>query len=113
MIVYNKDWWGLPLLCRLYGSAMTRTLPFAIISMLGTIWIQLDTTDYFPGWRHPYPYTLFAFIVGFAVVFRTNFAITRYWEGRTQIQVMSSSLTACAMQLLSWDNVQSAGRSLF
>ncbi|XRB20716.1 bestrophin [Pseudoscourfieldia marina] len=110
MIVYNKDWWGLPLLCRLYGSAMTRTLPFAIISMLGTIWIQLDPNqDYFPGWRHPYPYTLFAFIVGFAVVFRTNFAITRYWEGRTQIQVMSSSLAACAMQLLSWDNVQSAG----
>ena len=100
-----QDWWGFPLLLRLYGSSMTRTLPFAIMSMLGTLWLNLTNGGEPPvrGFSHPYPFTLYAFIVGFAVVFRTNFAITRYWEGRTQIQILSAELATVAVQLLSWD----------
>lgn len=36
---------------------------------------------------HPYPYQTFAFIVGFILVFRSNFGYGRYWEGRTNLQV--------------------------
>lgn len=30
--------------------------------------------------QHPYPFQLYAFIIGFIIVFRTNFAYQRYWE---------------------------------
>ena len=39
---------------------------------------------------HPYPYTVFANLVGFTLVFRNNIAYNRYWEGITQLRQMSA-----------------------
>lgn len=57
--------------CRFYGSAFLRCLPFAVLSgaetaLLYVFWGEEDKS----AWRHPYPYALSAFIVGFVVVYR-------------------------------------------
>ena len=57
----------------------------------------------FPDYRHPYPYTVFANIVGFALVFRTNVSYNRYWEGITHLRQMSSKWGDAATEVLSYD----------
>lgn len=41
MILYSKEYYGLGLLKRVYGSAIPRALPAAIISMIWTIIIRV------------------------------------------------------------------------
>ena len=71
MITYNKIAWGLPLICRMYGSAIPRSLPPAAISagITAVFYVTIDAKDY-EWWRHPYPFQIFSFVVGFVVVFR-------------------------------------------
>ena len=40
--------------------------------------------------EHPYPFQVFAYIVAFALVFRTNTAHNRYWEMRSDFAQMTS-----------------------
>ncbi|CAD7698726.1 unnamed protein product [Ostreobium quekettii] len=111
MILYTKNYWGLPLLWRIYGSAFPRTIPFALIS--GVIALILEWTvgedkDGRPStarewWQDPYPYQTFAFIVGFMLVFRSNFGYGRYWEGRSTLQVMSAKWSDVVTQVLNFD----------
>ena len=71
MITYSKTSWGLHLLLRVYGSAFPRSLIFSIISAAITVALYLTKQEQIlADWRHPYPYHIFAFIVGFIVVFR-------------------------------------------
>ncbi len=71
MITYSKTTWGLHLLLRVYGSAFPRSLIFSIISSSITVALYLTKErQLYDDWRHPYPYHIFAFIVGFIVVFR-------------------------------------------
>lgn len=37
MILYGKAWWGIPLLFRVYGSALPRAQPFAIIAVVENV----------------------------------------------------------------------------
>jgi len=91
MIFYSKHWCGFPLLCRIYGSPMPRAFPFACFSGFITYFIEEYAGDETRLWfDHPYPYSIFAFILGFVLIFRTNFGYQRYWEGRTRIQDMAS-----------------------
>lgn len=63
-------------LCRLYGSAFLRCLPFAVLSGAETalLYVFWDGEDK-AAWRHPYPYALSAFIVGFVIVYRLSFLL--------------------------------------
>ena len=116
MITYSKTSWGLHLLLRIYGSAFPRSLIFSIISTSITVALYVTKErQLYDDWRHPYPYHIFAFIVGFIVVFRcehlcslakmhaSKFHLTRslwvcrsqlsygrYWEGRLQLQTMTA-----------------------
>ena len=84
MITYRK---GFPapmsLVWRLYGASTGRALPFAIAATLltGVLHAALGhgsvRMTYADGWNHPYPFQTFAYIAGFAVVFRNNFAYQR------------------------------------
>eukprot|EP01024_Parvocaulis_polyphysoides_P014826 TRINITY_DN16220_c0_g1_i2.p1 TRINITY_DN16220_c0_g1~~TRINITY_DN16220_c0_g1_i2.p1 ORF type:complete len:459 (+),score=57.88 TRINITY_DN16220_c0_g1_i2:128-1504(+) len=120
MIIYHKRLWGLQLLGRLYGSAFPRALPFALLSTGITLILKLvaDHTDdsmanhkRFPGedqwllelWHHPYPYQTFAFVVGFIIIFRSNFGYARYMEGRTQFQLMTSKWADGVVLALNFD----------
>ncbi|KAL0045047.1 hypothetical protein WJX82_006316 [Trebouxia sp. C0006] len=91
MITYSKTTWGLHLLLRMYGSAFPRSLIFSIISTSITVALYLTKErQLYDDWRHPYPYHIFAFIVGFIVVFRSQLSYGRYWEGRLQLQTMTA-----------------------
>ncbi|KAL0039987.1 hypothetical protein WJX79_001551 [Trebouxia sp. C0005] len=91
MITYSKTTWGLHLLLRLYGSAFPRSLIFSVISTSITVALYVTKErQLYDDWRHPYPYHIFAFIVGFIVVFRSQLSYARYWEGRLQLQTMTA-----------------------
>ena len=51
-----------------------------------------------------YPFQIFAFIVGFLLVFRANHGYVRYNEGRTHLQMMSSKWSDLAAQALAFDS---------
>ena len=52
---------------------------------------------------HPYPYQLFAYLVGFVIIFRTQQSYGRFWEGRTSIQQMSSKWIDSVVMTLAFD----------
>ena len=52
---------------------------------------------------HPYPFQVFAYIVAFALVFRTNIAYARYWEMRSSVVHMSCKWGDCAALALGFE----------
>lgn len=105
MIVYDKALWGVKVLFRVYGSPFPRAIPFALASAFAALAIELFAADEAHSWwLHPYPYQVFSFIVGFILVFRSNSAYQRFWEGRTTIQIMSSKWADALTQLLVFDS---------
>eukprot|EP00898_Chlorokybus_atmophyticus_P003462 jgi/Chlat1/4116/Chrsp26S04139 len=106
MIRYGKEWWGIKLLFRVHGSPFPRALPFALLSTCVSVALALPLRPYFEGvMRHPYPYSVFAFVLGFILVFRGNFGYQRYWEARTMLQQMSAKWGDAAMQTLLFDEL--------
>ena len=99
MITYNKIGWGLPLLFRMYGSAFPRSFPFAALraALTALFYLTIQTPDE-GWWRHPYPYQIFAYIVGFIVIFRSNFGYQRYWDGRSWLQNMTAAWVDACVQ---------------
>ena len=97
MIVYNpKQWNGLVVLLSLQGSPLPHGAAFGLVSCL----IAVAVKFYIPEqWGlgeaerekslldHPYSTSIFASLVSFLVAFRANLAYSRFWEGRTQLQV--------------------------
>lgn len=55
------------------------------------------------AFNHPFPYQFFAFLLGFIIVFRTNLTYSRFWQGRTAIELMSSKWSDVALQSLVFD----------
>ena len=79
MIIYRKAWYGLGLLTRMHGSAAPRALVPALLSTALTLLLELGYpmlghNELRSLFEHPYPYQIFASILGFILVFRTNFA---------------------------------------
>jgi hypothetical protein len=71
MIRYDKGWWGIKVLARMYGSAFPKALPLSILASLIAGFSHYFFFDALDGtFSHPYPFAIFAFIVGFMVVFR-------------------------------------------
>lgn len=102
MIIYSKKFYGIHLLFRLYGSALPRVLPFSCLSAgLTAVLFYFPGREYFREvWGHPYIYYNLSFIVGFVLVFRSNFAYGRFVTGRVQLQKMSAMWAyACSTAL--------------
>ena len=78
--------------------------------MLFTLLIEETLSQDFLNhiFAHPYPYTVFANLVGFTLVFRTNIACTRYWEGISAVRQMSSKWGDAAFHVLSMDCIDKA-----
>jgi hypothetical protein len=71
MIEYEKGFWGLRTLIRMYGSAFPRALPFSLSSSLLAIILAIFFQETLDGqFSNPFPYQTFTFIVGFMIVFR-------------------------------------------
>ena len=92
MLLYPHSFAGLPLLYQVAGSAVPRAVVPALMSMILTLIIEETISQEFLNhiFAHPYPYTVFANLVGFTLVFRNNIAYNRYWEGITQLRQMSA-----------------------
>ena len=92
MLLYPHSFAGLPLLYQVAGSAVPRAVVPALMSMALTLIIEETLSQDFLNhiFAHPYPYTVFANLVGFTLVFRNNIAYNRYWEGITQLRQMSA-----------------------
>eukprot|EP00899_Mesostigma_viride_P005816 jgi/Mesvir1/15235/Mv06460-RA.1 len=106
MIRYSKEWWGLILLTRVYGSALPRCLPYCVlVTALTVALFQFAQDEMHDAFRHPFPYNIFTVMLGFLLVFRTNLAYQRYWEGRGNVQTMMARWSASVMQAITFDEV--------
>lgn len=112
MITYRK---GFPspysLLIRVHGAAWIRTILPAFVAALETVILNLTLGDGsnvkgvgdVDGWRHPYTYQTFAYIVGFAIVFRNGSAYARYNQARNDLQTVSGKLVEAVVQVCTFD----------
>lgn len=114
MIHYSKRYWGLPLVFRAFGSPFPRTIPFAIVSV--SISVVLQVVD---SWKqtmvdafgHPYPFQVYAFVIGFLVVLRTNHALARFMEARTAVELMASKWADAVVMLQAFDGVTTGSKT--
>ena len=96
MIKYSKGWYGLTLLLQVYGSALPRSLPFAIFGGALAYGLSVFYGDYLRhNWRHPFPYQAIAFAVGFLVSFRVSLHL-HHAQACTAVQQTAPSSKACA-----------------
>jgi predicted membrane chloride channel (bestrophin family) len=61
------------------------------------------------GWRHPFTYQTFSYIVGFAVVFRNGSAYQRFNQARNDLQALSGKLVEATVQICTYDLVTKEG----
>ena len=111
MIHYPKRYWGLPLAFRWFGSPFPRTIPFAVLSVGITTLLQLADDwkrTIVDAFGHPYPFQVYAFVIGFLVVLRTNHALARFMEARAAVEQMQSKLADAALMLQAFDGVAGA-----
>jgi len=108
MIVYDsRKCLGLGVLCRFYGSAFPRAVPYALISMAFSIYLSAHRVEFFNTPKvffHPYAHQVFAITAGFLLVFRSQLAYQRFWEGRSAMANMQSKWSDSAMQSMLYDD---------
>jgi len=109
MIYYRKGYGGLFILFRIVGTSW----PFGVIPGLVALGISLALSyitvlddlirdrDQFIS--HPYAFQLFAYLLGFLMVFRTNFAYQRYWEAIGAMQNMAAKWLDGALMGIAFD----------
>lgn len=107
MIKYTKGHGGLLLLCRFAGTSWPAgIIPGLVSAGIGFFLSNLSETEELitdvNGFvLNPYPFQLFAYLVGFVLVFRTNFGYMRYWEAMDDVTSMGSKwLDAAAMTIV-------------
>lgn len=108
MIHYPKRYWGLPLAFRWFGSPFPRTIPFVALSVGLTTALQLAgewKRTIVDAFGHPYPFQVYAFVIGFLVVLRTNHALARFMEARGAVEQMQSKWADAALMLQAFDGV--------
>jgi hypothetical protein len=105
MLLYPRHYAGVPLLFFMSGSALPRAVLPAIVSAgLAVVFELTMPATYLDNvFIHPYPYQIFASVLGFAVVFRLSQAYARNMEGLTHQRTMSSKWGDAAAKVLSFD----------
>ncbi|KAF4670959.1 Zinc finger, RAN-binding domain containing 2 [Perkinsus chesapeaki] len=93
MIIYDNDQTAVKLILQLSGSVFPKALFPAITAAVMTFGLGFEKVS--SSWipleiQHPFSVQIFAIILGYVIVFRTNMALGRYREGMTNIQQMIS-----------------------
>jgi len=98
--------------CRLFGSAFPRAVPMGLLSSgLTAILYYYPGHDYFARiWGHPYVYNNLGFIIGFILIFRSNFAYGRFVTGRNMLQTMSARWSHACSSSLAFEAADTAHR---
>jgi len=106
MIRYsNEIWFGYAQYLHMFGSAIFswRCFPNAILSASIAFYISLDAKKWQNYVDSPSAYfSGVSFILGFLLVFRTQLAYNRYWEGRSCMQKLVSKLEDVAVHTKSF-----------
>lgn len=109
MITYRKGAYGIFLIFRLVGTSWPHGIGPGLFSatiglVLGLLEdVNLLVTDDNLFVVNPYPYQLFAYLVGFMLVFRSNFGYGRYWEALDAVQRMGSKWLDGACMAVAFD----------
>lgn len=96
MIYYQKGLGGFFVVFQIAGTSWPYgILPGILSATLGYVLSEIKDLDSIIRDKeefidNPYPFQLFAYLVGFVIVFRTNFAYQRYWEGIDAVQRMGA-----------------------
>lgn len=106
MIVYDNKSWILSLLCRKSGSVFPRVFPFGLLSAALGLCFSLEVIELPRDMiSHPFVMQVYSIILGYVIVFRTNMALTRYWEGMTSVQQMISMWSDAFLNSISFFDV--------
>eukprot|EP00746_Dinoflagellata_sp_MGD_P006911 gnl/MRDRNA2_/MRDRNA2_113624_c0_seq1.p1 gnl/MRDRNA2_/MRDRNA2_113624_c0~~gnl/MRDRNA2_/MRDRNA2_113624_c0_seq1.p1 ORF type:complete len:482 (-),score=64.53 gnl/MRDRNA2_/MRDRNA2_113624_c0_seq1:281-1651(-) len=101
----GRGWMFLRVLTRRHGSIVPRTLPVAFVSAcISSILMifrqfRLVPEEMLPILRHPIALQMLANVLGYVVVLRTNVAVSRYFEGITNVQFFGSKWVDAFSQL--------------
>lgn len=114
-------------LWRVYGSVIPRSLIWGVLGAVEGY--LLDASDwqlfaYRVGpssqgdsnrelWHHPYSIHVFGMVIGFALVMRVQIAYARFWEGATNLKMMSSKMGDAMMQIITFDEASKDGKPTF
>mmetsp|Transcript_81519 Transcript_81519/g.242978 ORF Transcript_81519/g.242978 Transcript_81519/m.242978 type:complete len:404 (-) Transcript_81519:39-1250(-) len=96
MLTYKKGCAGIFLVFRIAGTAWPHgVIPGLLSACVGLVLSLVEDTDRVISNKesfvdNPYPYQLFAYLVGFVLIFRTNFSYLRYWEALDAVQRMGA-----------------------
>jgi predicted membrane chloride channel (bestrophin family) len=91
MILYYNKAGTLRLLMNMKGSVFLDLAIPATWTLLVTMLINTLDRDFIQQYmsvRHPFSLQVYMFLVGFQTIFRTNMAHWRFWEARTQVNMM-------------------------
>jgi len=105
MLLYPRHFAGFPLLLFCAGSALPRAVLPAILSTIISLCAEYFISDPYLDhiFVHPYPYQIYATVLGFSVVFRLSQAYSRYWEGLGHVRTMHAKWGDAALEVLSFD----------
>lgn len=124
MIIYNpRRCAGYIVLTSCKGSSFFKAMPLPIAATVFTLLIKLmphtfkvpdtragdDVETETPLIGHPQASYALTSIVGFLLLFRSNLAYARFWEGRTAVQNMGTAWAEVGSLVISFDSV-SKGR---
>mmetsp|Transcript_1553 Transcript_1553/g.3215 ORF Transcript_1553/g.3215 Transcript_1553/m.3215 type:complete len:483 (+) Transcript_1553:63-1511(+) len=108
MIQYNNSIPALKLILQIYGSVIPRVLPWCLLcSGVGFIVALHRHSPYLPLDNvigDHFGIQVYAMVLGYVVVFRTNMALSRYMEGISQVQIMLSKWGDAFLQLVAFAN---------
>jgi len=110
MIQYDQRYcFSIGIIWDLRGSVYFNVLPYALFGAIEVV--VLKGLNHFYEWKadeifeHPYVYQVYTFVLGFVIVFRCNLAYNRFWEGRTNLELMTSKWSDAALQSVVFDNI--------
>jgi len=118
MIIYDKKYFGTGLIFRVYGSAIVRAIPQAVLSVIFYFLLHFfappsdteftkgrypeesdSTLGKFNDWYdHPYAVGVLITSCTFLITYRANFAYQRYWEAAGAVHSMMSKWMDSATQ---------------
>lgn len=117
MLTFRKGYAGILVLLRFRGTAWPYgILPGLISASIGLVLsFQTEANDVIATddefLVNHYPFQLFAYLVGFFMVFRTNFTYRRYWLALEAVQIMGARWLAGACLAIAADSPGAADAS--
>lgn len=100
---------SLEIICTLSGSVYFKTLTPALLAagIAAGFTALRDTYNYewFYYLKDSYAFSVFTFLVGFALVFRCQLAYSRFWEGRGSLESMTNQWKDACIKCVTFDKI--------